>query len=206
LQRQLGIAGSAGCALPGHDGIAMVLPWRDSDTLQYACDCLGSLRELLCPRCYGHRLQHDYSHWCHKPPLWFWPLGDAYHAIWTGRVLGFRDRLPRGLRFAWWLLLEHDAGLREPVPVELPVRDEANELERRTAELAALMFGLHRREGLTEPIPFSVTLVADRLRVTRPRACEAIKALRQAGTIIRDGAIRGQGRPTFLYRPCEAQR
>lgn len=56
----------------------MVLPWRDTDLLQYGCDCLGQRIEMLCP----------YSTWplsrgarCHSVPLWFRPLGDAYHAI-----------------------------------------------------------------------------------------------------------------------------
>jgi hypothetical protein len=141
---------------------------------------------------------------CHDVPLHFWPLGDAYNAIWTGRKLGFKDRLPKGLRFAWWLLLEHGAGVREPVALDLPVAEDATDLEREAVKLAALMFGLERAEGIESPMPFSVTLVADRLRVVRPRAGETIKALRKAGSIVRDGSSPGQGRRTFLYRPGAA--
>jgi hypothetical protein len=69
------------------------------------------------------------------------------------------------------------------------------------------MFGLHATEGLTGAIPFSVTLVSDRLRVARPRAGEAIRALRDAGALVQVGSTKGVGRRTPLYLPpAPAQR
>jgi hypothetical protein len=107
---------------------------------------------------------------------------------------------------AWWLLVECDAGIRKPALVELPLAAHVSDLEFRTAELAALMFGLHRSEGIEEParsspMPFSVTLVTDRLRVSRGAAGRAIKALRQAGTIVHVDSIPGRPRLTPRYRP-----
>ena len=75
---------------------------------------------------------------------------------------------------------------------------------RQTTELAALMFGLHLTlpERLSKPIPFSVTLVSERLRVSAaPAAGEAIRALRNAGALVEVDSIRGRGRPTPLYLP-----
>jgi hypothetical protein len=182
------------CALPGHQGVALVGWWRDG--FQYGCDCLGWMPGVICPKCGDPREHCHCSPWL-RLPCYFRPLGDAHHAIWTGRELGFEDRLPGALRAIWWLLLEHDAGLRSVTLPDLRVSPDANDTERRAAEFFAVKHGLEASAGYDRPIPFPVRLVEDRLRVTRDEAHQAIKALREHGTIAQDGR-HGQ---TFLYRP-----
>lgn len=43
----------------------------------------------------------------------------------------------------------------------------ATDLQRQATEFAALMFGLELSEGIDSPMPFSMTLVVGRLRISR---------------------------------------
>jgi hypothetical protein len=187
------------CALPGdhHDGGALVGRWREG-SLQYACNCLGWMPGQLCPEC-CHERRYCQCHWRNFQPFYYRPLGDAYYAIKTGVEVGFNDRLPSvGLRAMWWLLLEHAAGLRPVAMPRLDLAADASKLERRAAEFFGLKHGLEASEGYgAEGIRFPVRLVADWLGVDKDRAHEAIKALRDHGTI----RVVGKSRRAFLYVP-----
>ena len=179
----------------GHDGVAVVSIYQKTGALQYGCDCLGPISDGECSRCGESRSYPREG--CHYVPFHFWPLGDAYRAAWTGQSLGFNDRLPAPLRAIWWLLLEHDAGLRPVALPELHLASDVSDTERRAAEFFAVKCRLEVSEGYDRPIPFPVRLVAERLRVSRDDAHRAIKALRDHGTII----VTGRADRTYLYRP-----
>jgi hypothetical protein len=201
IERHLGID-TGRCALPGHDGYEAGVGWFKGGP-QYACNCLGWRPDpdLICDHGYQPNACPFHRD---RAPAWHRPLGDAYHAIWTGRELGFDDKLSRPMRAVWWLLLEHAAGIREPVGLELPVPADATDLEREAADFAALWFGLQLADGKGLPTALSVTLLADRLRVPRPRAGEALAALRRYGTIKLAGETPPRGprrHGTFLYVP-----
>jgi hypothetical protein len=191
--------GWAACPLPGHGWTARVEPrpshrqgHRATDELHLVCDCTGT--ELRWDG--GGRTEHE------------WSLADAYHAIRTGRVLGYGDKLAKGQRFVWLLLLAHELGLVTPVDVHLPaLPPDASDATHRVHALFGRLAGLRLAVGSTLLMPFGVTVVQDVCGLSRGAAHDAIRALVAAGVIAKAGEEPGRfPQPAFLYEPSRPRR
>lgn len=177
------------CPLPTHRGFAYVAPLLK---LPFSCDCLGA--DIRVGPYASVELGRS---WFHRP------LADAYRAVWTGRVLDRRSKLSNGMRAVWTLLLAERVNLIYPAPVQLP---PAPSHVVDAAALFALLAGLRVAIGSENalPMPFSVTLVQDYCRVERGAAHRQIKALIEAGVIVKVGEEPRRGghrHGAALYRP-----
>jgi hypothetical protein len=196
---------SSACPLPGHNGSASIdlVQRRGCDELRLVCvGCdADDAREIWA-------LEHDgparAAHWLNS--VFDRSLADAYWAIRLDRTLRHGQRLSRGRRWLWRLLLAHELGLVTPHPVDLaPLAPDAPEDVVRVAALFALHRGLRLAVGDDAPMPFTERFVAELLfEGNRDAAGKAIKALLAAGVIVKAGEEPPLGRRahgSFLYRP-----
>jgi hypothetical protein len=171
LRRVLGMeSGEYGpCPIPGHHGVARL----GEDDRGYGwgliCNCLGT--------------DLKYEAW--RTDFWR-PLSDVYRAVWTGQTIQRADKLPRGVRLVWMLLLAHEVGLLDPAPVPLPpLRPDAGDLEHKVAAFYRLLAGLRVAIGGELKTPLSVTLVMEYFRIrSRAEANAPLQALRRSGVLI----------------------
>jgi hypothetical protein len=174
----------AACPLPGHHRTAMLVPYDGE--LRLSCDCNGRSAEWPGARSVWRSQFHR-------------ALPDAYYAVWTGEVLERGFTLQAGLRYVWRLLLTHEMGLLEPDPIDLPHLPGADDVQHRTRDFFALLYGLKHRHGNRRPTAFTDRLVADYCHTDRAKARKAINALMAAAVIVR--VDRDGPRGPFLWEP-----
>jgi hypothetical protein len=178
---------SSACPLPGHDGSARI-EWvrrRGSDELRVVCvGCHDE--EARATWAFQHDGPARVSHWLTSE--FDRSLADAYWAIRLDRTLRHGQRLTRGKRWLWQLLLRHDLGLVTRVPVELAVPPDAPDDVVRVAGLFALLRGLRLAVGDDGPMPFTDRFVAEMLfDDNRDYAAKTIKALVDSAVIVKAG-------------------
>jgi hypothetical protein len=146
----------------------------------------------------------DWHHVHYGTPEWL-RLADVRAALAYG-VVRWRNG-PEAAR--WYRRLWHEAGLVDPVPVELPaLPPDASRALRKVAEGFALHVGLRRlREPDDEPVAFAHRFAAAWCGCTTREVGRAIPELRRLGVVRQVDEISTGGlRPMPLYLPGEAAR
>jgi hypothetical protein len=102
------------------------------------------------------------------------------------------------------LIRDHDAGLLEPVDVELgPLPANASAAMRRVAADIGLLIGLRLAVDEVRPLPYSTRFCAERCGLhDQAHASRVLRQLEQAGVIGSAGAMTARGKPdgTKLYQ------